>query len=723
MAFLDLIGTIVKKEVPKDESFLSLALTPEKVLASIWTFDGKSVQVLGFSKKSFSNVQSTVHQAAVAIDSAAEKAKSDVSKTVFGLSQNWFEKKEPTKETAKLLKKLSEELDLSAQAFVPISAAIKNFLKVKESVTPHSVLLGVFDEFLEVHLVLDNEVRQTITANTKPTVAKIGGVLKELKENQDLPARIVVFGISNDSKIAEGISKAEFKDIFHNLPKIEFLKDSEIAKSVAFAQAADILGHELPLIHSTVATDAAVKDHTRIKPEANELGFIEGEDILKFQQEETTLGEKPEEKQELAVEDQPARHGVKNVELTAVDESPPQPKGGFAEQIATLGWFAKIQNIFKGPGFSKKLAIVTAVILIVGFAGLSVGGRTQTSAEVVIKVNAKSSEDTFGVDVVKGSSNFTKDQITGQEISATASDSRKAVATGTKELGEPAKGEIMVLNWTTSENTFSQGTVIISKNGIKFELDSDVEVASRSGMPAGPGKTKVSVTAIDFGSEGNLGGGNDFTFQEYDELLYSATNDAAFTGGDEKEVTIVSQDDLDKLRKSLQESLENAALASLKEKATGKNVLEDAIEIEIVKQIFDKDLEEEATLVNLDLEVKASVLAYEQEELKKYLAQNSSEDAPENLEAKPNNIEILSLDTQSFNNTLNLTGKFKVDFIPKFDENDLKEKIAGKSIKETRQIIKEIPEVSDVEVNFRPAFFISSTLPGNKDKISFKVES
>src|SRR3989344_5847417 len=120
--------------------------------------------------------------------------------------------------------------------------------------------------------------------------------------------------------------------------------------------------------------------------------------------------------------------------------------------------------------------------------------------------------------------------------------------------------------------------------------------------------------------------------------------------------------------------------------------------------------------------VEATAIAYSDDDLKKLLAENVKEDAPQNLEAKADDIKLLSVDAAITSRGLNLTGNFEAKFVPKFEENDLKEKIAGKSVKKTREIIKSLPEVSDVSVNFSPSFFFASTLPINKEKITFKVK-
>jgi len=122
------------------------------------------------------------------------------------------------------------------------------------------------------------------------------------------------------------------------------------------------------------------------------------------------------------------------------------------------------------------------------------------------------------------------------------------------------------------------------------------------------------------------------------------------------------------------------------------------------------------------MEVEASGIVYNESELKKLLAE-STEDLPENLQAREENVEIMDVNVKRKDLSLNLTGKYQVGLVPKFNEDDLREKIAGKGIKETRAIIKEIPQVNDVVVDFSPNLPLFSSIPRNKSKITFKIES
>ena len=123
-------------------------------------------------------------------------------------------------------------------------------------------------------------------------------------------------------------------------------------------------------------------------------------------------------------------------------------------------------------------------------------------------------------------------------------------------------------------------------------------------------------------------------------------------------------------------------------------------------------------------EIKRCVELFKELEntLKESLSQLAAKDAPENLESKPQNIEILTISAKGTKNGLSLFGKFRANLTPKFDEDQLKAKIAAKSQKEVRAIIKEIPEVLDVDIKLSPNTFLFSSLPKDKAKIKFTFE-
>lgn len=723
MGFLNIFEKFKKKELSA-ENYLSLIITPDRVLSLIWTFDNDEVKPLGFGKKNIQELENITHETAIAIDIAGKSAKSDVSKTVFGLSSYWFEEEHLKEQTLKILKELSTDLELDSEAFVSLASSISHLLKIEESANPNAVLIGVFPStnqelaFCEFHLVENNKIISTNKYKGTANPEKIKQLIGRLKqEDKDLPSRVVLFGTSEE--FVHKMQKLAWQDLFIHEPKINFMDDEKLAKSVAFTQARDILGHEPAL--EGISQEPSKKE--KEKKAASEFGFVEDEDILLASHLEDPVKEviddqkepqkTSEKEEEYAVE----KEEVQNVLVPVQEEEQEQPKPRQYDKPLALPKFPGIPDIFK---HSRILGIALVVVVAFVILGTFVAGQILTQAEVIVKVNSKNEEHTFKADVVTKIVN-SDSQIQGQETVGSASGSQKAVATGSKKIGEYAQGEITVLNWTKDPKTFSQDTAVITKNGIKFTLDSDVEVASRSAST--PGQNNVSVRAAEFGSNGNIEGGNDFTFQSFDELLYSARNTQAFSGGNEKQITTVADSDLTKLEKSLTDSLLEKAKNNLQEKISGKKFHDSTQVVKITQKNFDKNADEEASLINLDMTIEVSTIVYDQEDLKKYLAASVNKNISAQQEARAEGINVIDANTTRKNDTLQLSGKFQANLVPKLNEDELKSKIASKSTKEARAIIKSLPDIADVQINFQPNIPFVDTLPQDKSKIRFKLET
>lgn len=715
---INILSSIFNKGKSQATNYLSLVITPDRVLATIWTFEGEHVKTLGFGHESHTGEDILIQQAATAINTAGEQAKVNIKKTVFGLSEYYLEEGSLARTITKTLKRLSTELDLDPQAFVPISAGINHLLKVEEQQTPHVVLIGIFGSFCEVHLLQNGEVEKSNSTESALNIEKIESLLKHLKDQDtNLPSRIIVYGTSESTPLAEKIAKNDWGEIFVHEPKVNFIDDYELSRSVAYAQAADVLGYD-------PTTEEASKEEA--PKETNEFGFVEGEDIL-LTQKETKVTEEPKvPKESFSKENGTIQQKQYQQEQYAVDTYQSPPLVTPERHESTKKEKRPLLSLIPIPNFTtnigKKILIAAVALILLLAIGAFIATQTLTNAEVTIMVNGQDFQKSFQATVFSGAS-YSKDnaQIGGRTISGKSSGSQKAVTSGSKKIGDPAKGEITVYNWTNSQKAFTKGTGIITKSGIKFTLDGDIEVASRSATT--PGEKNVNAVAVEVGPSGNLQPGQDFNFQEFDELSFSAINKGAFAGGAERQTTVVTQEDMDRLQKSLLESTTQKAKEDLKSQMGTETLYDDAIVVKVQKLQFDKKLEEEASLLNLDIEIEANALVFSESELKKLLAEIFAPDIGQNLQILPEDIIFADTEIARNGDEMEIAAKARAKIVPKFNEDELKEKIKGKSIKDTRATIKGMSEVSEVEVNFKPNIPIVSSIPRNKNKITFKVET
>lgn len=696
MGLLDSFSKLLGNDKYRQSNYLSLVLTPDRVSALIWTLENGQVRELGFGQKPSTSLDLILHQAAVAIDTAGEEAKVDFTRTVFGLCANWLEDSELPGKSTKILKKLAAELELAPQAFVPIAAAINHFLKVEKFPAPQVIAIGLFatrlkQPFCEVHLIDKNKVAATVTTDLPPTLEKVKEQIKQLAPGRQLPPRIIIYGIDEEDKLARQIESADWEDYFIQEPKFDFLSDRELARAVAYAQAADLLGHEP---QAKVRTTLPPTQFMVPPKSTNELGFIEGEDILEAPKSEPLAPEQSETD---------------------------QPK----EQPIAIGAEGLVTKLMEAQIFSptpKKLALTVLGFLILAALGTFVPGQFLTKAEVIIKVAGQEHQDNFQATVKSGVDfDSAKSQIPGQITTAAALGNQKAITKGNKKIGEKSRGEVSVLNWTTATKKFPEGTAIISKNGFKFTLDSDVEVASRSA--ATPGKNKVVATAAEVGESSNLSQGTEFTFVAFDEISYSAQAETNFSGGSVRQVTVVTREDMERLEKSLNETTISKAREDIKNKAAGRLLLDDAISIKITRKNFDKKEDEEASLLTLDMEVEATAIVFDENDLKKLLAETTNSGADAKLVARPENLEIKNIKVKREENALTLTGDYDARLVPRFDEGGLKDQIAGKSEKAARQTVLQISGVTDVQIVYSPNLPFVGSLPRNKKNLKIKIET
>lgn len=738
-----------KDKRENSESYLSLVLSPDTITACVWHFQNNEVKISGTAKKHFSSQDMLTHEAAVAIDKAIETSSADVGKVVFGLSANWFDKEDLKTETARLLNNLSRDLDLSAQAFVSMATAVNHFLKIEENLTPNAVLVGIFNNYGEVHLVNNNKVVFSIFEKGKVETAQVVGLIEKLKEkNNQLPSRIVIYGSPQESFNSQ-FAKHNWQGLFMHEPKIELLNVDELSQAVAFAQAADVAGHELSITDSVVNLESSA-DEKPIEPDQkskieDSFGFAAGKDILEEELEvqesqsndnqiqQESSPDSPEnspgfDKSHQESENRNAQNVQKEeyaVELDASNVSPAQftpevserPKSNRPRASLLKGFLPH----FRFRPSRKSLIIIFIALLFLAVGGIFAAGQFLTSAQVIISVNAKSQEADFKAQVKVGSSDIAAGQIPAELISGKAEGNQKLVATGSKKSGTKAKGEVKILNWDKqASKTFTAGTQVITKDGLKFTLDTEIQVASRSATT--PGENKASATAADIGPNYNINTGVDLTIVGFDEIFYSGVTQSAFTGGDEKQITVASQDDLNRLDKTLTETLKDKALSDLNANSQGRKIYTEAQTLKILKKEFDKKPDEEASLINLNMTIEISTLTFDENDLKSYLAKVAQSNTEGNLEARAENIELLEVAVKNQKDTLILTGRFRAGLTPKIDENSLKDQIAGTSVKNARDVIKKSADVADVRITISPAIPFIDSLPKDKSKITFKIE-
>lgn len=740
--FMKLPFSFGKKEA--NEYFLSLLLADEKVSACVFVSSGDKLRVIGEKEQILTPSIETMNfeELLDILDKTISYAESslpenvETHKTIFGLKETWIENASIKKDYLVKLKRLSEELELTPIGFLIIQEAIAHLLEQEEGAPVSAVLVEKGEKESTVSLLRAGKIMETKRTKIEDDPAKtVDRLLHHFSEYEVLPSRIIILNQdpseeSTNEKIARKFTHHTWSKSlpFLHVPQIKILQKSFDAKAVIFG-AATQMGLRVDLPEEKPSEDGA--DDTKKNKDENyfahddSFGFVQNQDIAHLGAE--TGEEKQEEKidsqtipQHEQVEHQPS--GEKRMILSDI-------LGTLSTAAVSVVSFMKtwinripIPNILGGK---KIVLLIPAGILILLLLFFSY--MTLVKAEVKIHVSPKIVEKKQNVLFSTEGSDIGQHTIGAGLLTVSKDSTITTPATGKKEVGEKAKGNVTIYNSSLSgSKNFPKGTIITGPNDLEFVLDDSVTVASASGDASSikSSTTKVNMTASAVGKESNLPSGTKFTVGGESESVVVAKNDASFSGGTKKEVTVVARGDVDKLTDQLTKDLGDDAQKDLNSKVGGDvSLLPIFTDVTVSKQTFNKKVGEETATLQLKGTATFSTLSFENAMFKEYIKQLVAKDASElTVNESALSYELKSLKAEN-EQGVSATVTVQAELVPKIDKKSLKEMLAGKSFASAQDEIKKLPLVNDVEITLAPNLpFLPNLLPRNPNNIIIVVE-
>lgn len=420
------------------------------------------------------------------------------------------------------------------------------------------------------------------------------------------------------------------------------------------------------------------------------------------------------------------------------------PKPKFKKpKIALSLSFLKFLNPSSVKSNLKKLV---PVILLLGASGVFVYLIVWKvpKAQVKIVVNSQPLIKSLPIKVIEGFDTDVEERILkGYVVGTTLIDSLSRETTGEKLVGEKAKGEVKIYNKTTVDKKFTKGTMIIYDDGDKeyiYVLDDDVTVPARVDEepdPADPdaipisiwGDRKVEIVANDIGESYNLDKGKSLKFENHDKSNFSVTVSEKVVGGSSKTVKIVTEEDkkavADNLFEKISERVEEALIGEL---SGSQEMIYGSESVTLTSQEFSVEVGDEIDEVEVTQTVKAEVLAYSSKDLDPLLDELLKDFVPEGFELSTDerevNVEILGNTDDSVLSTgiADLQVTLKSHVISIIDEDEIKEKLAGKSLSRAERILGSIRNVKTYEVEISPNIPFFQRLPSSVENIDLNVE-
>lgn len=711
----------------------------------------------------------------------------ETHKTVFGVKDKWVDRetKKIKKEYLEKLKKVCDALDLQPIGFMVTTEALINLIQDEEGAPLSAILAEIGDKQVSLSLVRGGKVVESISSTLMHSATHTVDKLLSHFTVPVLPARIVLYLNKPDEEASQAfISHHWSKSLpFLHVPQVTVLPSEFDLRSVTHGAAMQMGFSVAPSHHEALpkltkaekeeekefAEEAATEEpktdeeaemlEDKKEPEeespthepemdnialvsgpeeeaSGDFGFVvNGEAKEKEEHHETKAHEHHEPKHESHHQsaelnfDEPEHHEKKHEKESSLkDKLPFLANVPFAmPKNVKMPEFGGIMDKFKGKKAPLKiiLPVVALLIIMIGTYMFYVNS-VKAVVQLTVKPNIVNDEATvtFSAD---DTNDFSQNIIQARNVTASIQAQASTNATGKKEVGEKAKGSVTIYNNANSPANLSAGTELKANNGEVFVLDKDTRVAAASGdifTGTKPGTTDASVTAKELGTEGNIPSGTRFTIGSTSTL--AARNDSAFSGGTKKDVTVVAKKDLDKLREDIVESVQaDAQEKVLAEAESGETVLPVVGDASLENVKFDKKEGDEATKVTLTANVVFIGLAYTNAQLEEYAQTVLKDEYAEDINIAEGSIKSTVSDAElKDGKTASATVTMEAGLIPQIDTQDVVENVHDKSLDQAKEIVSNLPQVSQTDITFSPPIFlVPNLIPRLPNQIEVEVKT
>ena len=754
------LKSLLSKKVEDEEYFWSLLVEPGWVQAGIWKIENEKAKVIITSPTTPWNLEEDLVSASdIALSSAIQgfpENLSEPTKTVFGVSAAWVDKGQILEKYLEKIKKLCSDLSLTPIGFVVLPEALAHYKKSLEGAPLNAVALGIYKENLEISVFSMGKLLGTSqVARSVSLEDDVGEGLARFADGENIPSRFLLYdGKEGELEEArQSLLKVNWEDykklkLLHT-PKIEIVDIKTKIYAVCLAGASEMAGVTSLEVADTFvdAVDTKTGKHENGKEIAepdtlaveNELsnnlesGKIDDADTddreidypeefqdkqktpeeLGFAVEEATESgsfdsDRQEENYAKQVDDYHGNIGPVQKE-TAGGKPKPSFGKGLVKKITKLKTeltsFIPSIKLPGGPGVSagKKIFLTAFVflflVMVIGFAAWWF--LPKASVTIFLSPQKLGENTTLTVDTKAASSDISQGLLKGESVEISASGEKTKDATGTKTVGEKAKGEI-VLYRVGSEMSLDSGTLINGPESLKFTLDSDVTIAS--GSASSPGTVKAAVTAQDIGAQYNLAGNTSFSVANYSTSDIEAKNEEAFSGGSSREISAVSEEDQRVLEEDLLEELSEQAKSKLfDEPDREKYFIEESVDVIVSSKNFSAREGDEASTLKLSMEVRAQAVMIEKTDLNEYAQRFLNEKIPQGYVLREEQIsyefEFVDEDDRAYEFRVRISA----NLLPEINKEEIADKLKGRYTDLAEEYLnREVSGFVRAEIKIRP---------------------
>lgn len=727
---MDLKSLLPKKS--EKDIYWSLDIEPGIIQAGLWEIIEEKVLVIDSSPAlAWQTDKELVDGVDTALSSIAQKLPPEAgepSKAVFGVPSAWVVDGQISPTYLEKIKRVCFELSLSPSGFVVLGEAVAHYVKSQEGTPLNGIVLGLGAESVELSVFKLGNLVGTVTAARSVSLADdCIEALTKFGSNDALPSRIIIYN-GKEGELEEG--KQSLMEVvwdthenikFLHTPKIETI--SPVQKVAAICLAG---GSEMAKVSSvTTSQEEQEKAASEVKKEVvgqteeideepnvqppqisiDSLGFSLGKDVT-----------------------EPAPEVVGQVQTqilpTELPVVPRNPLGNVTSVAAKLKSIPLPKFNFNF-NFGKRRPIYL-LLVVVPLILLAVAWWIFPKATVTVYVSPQKLNDSVDFSVVAGTQGDSATRsVSGEILSVVVSGERTKSTTGTKTVGEKAKGSVQIRNGTASVIKLPAGSVLVAGNELEF-VTTEVASISAAVSPASPGTANVAVAASAIGSEYNLAKDEVFKVTNYPKSDVDAVSLSDFSGGTSRQISAVSSEDQEELENQLSEELTTKAKEELKSRiGSDKYFIDESLSFSPTSRTFSNKVGDEATNLVLSLEMEAGGIVVNESALIDLARGTIGAKIPKGFSLPDEQISLSysfkekSKDGQVFSFTQNISANLLPAVVP----STIAAALAGKYPADAKDILYNlVPGFTRAQVDSSPALPGKlGTLPHLKKNITIDI--
>lgn len=698
------LSELFENKAKRPEAYWSLVLEKNWVQSGVWSIVGGKAEIMAASSPSpWEAEEDLIGACDASLSSCMQKLPEDFpepQKTVFGVASSWVKGGDIKEEYLSQIKKICTDLSLTPSGFVVLPEAIAHLYKSEEGTPLNAIVIGLSGENIDLSIFsTGNLVGTTQVARSVSLAGDVVEGIARLDRGNALPARIIIFdgkgGELEDAKASlSEFSWDEAENLkFLHTPKIEIFESDKKVLATSLAGASEIAG--VSQVKQSEIENISEVDEERITPQS--LGFtVDGGNV--------GVSEAPE-----------ARAPVQYQNAEPIPVTPPRPPkieiGKYMDK--TRGIFHNLAQRFqKPPGKGSKMPFIA---LGIGIVVLALLWWFIPKATVSIYVSPKKFEEEFEVGFNSSNARIEEVEVSGEKTKS---------ATGSRLVGERAKGAVRIQNGTAFPINLTAGTIIVSSGDLRFSLD---KTASVSGAisPSSPGTASVDVTADAIGAEYNLAKDESFKVGNYPKAEVDATATANFGGGSSREISAVSEEDQKKLLEDLTGELNSQAKSQLASKIDANQIfINDLVSAETSQKSFDHKVGDEAENVKLTMTLAGKGVLVDRTKIADMVRERLKDKTPSGFVLRDSQIDYEFAFIEEDGGEYKFNVKAKANFLPEIKDEEIVAKIAGKFTDVVEKYLSTIPGYVNAEVRIKPnlpGFF--GTLPRVRKNITIEIVS